>query len=134
LDAKSALHERVGVAVGRVLLDDRVPKQLCEQIMALARKANWSGRGSRAIRKGQCLAAIEFIRQARSALPDLPFPRFGPSVEGGVPLTWRLGEVSFTVHVTSSNPAKIAFMQADTSYHPRDGVESWKQVISRMGR
>jgi len=120
--------------VQRVVLDDSVPKRLGEEIMALERRANWSGRGSKAIRKSQCRAAIEFIRQARSAFPELPLPQFGPSVEGGVPLTWRLGEVSFTVHVTSSNPAEVAFMQADTSYRSREGAESWKKVITRLGR
>src|SRR5437879_5610008 len=69
-----------------------VPDALRHDILGLERRSGWNGRGSRAIRRQDCEAAIEFLGLIFRRSRTFPVPRFGPSPKGGVPLTWRLGD------------------------------------------
>jgi len=110
-----------------------VPDALRRDILGLQRKPGWNGRGSRAIKKKDCEAALDFLSLVLARMPMLSDPRFGPSPRGGVPLTWRFGNTSLTLDIRYGAKEFVDFYQCDFDYNSESGTESWESAIDRLG-
>lgn len=65
----------------------------------MQRRYNWDAAGSRAISRGACREALEFVRAAVEKLPQAPLPRVYPASIGAVALYWKRGNEHLTVNV-----------------------------------
>jgi hypothetical protein len=104
---------------------------LTSRIMSLKRESGWAGKGSKGISQAACIAAISFIEAARSTINELPLPRVGPSVLGGVALQWDFGHVHFMARI-DSDLRRIHFQEEGPGFRQIDGVTADEDAIERL--
>jgi hypothetical protein len=112
-----------GVEEGILALNNR--------ILSLKRQSNWAGKGSKGISQAACIAAISFVSDACATIQNLPLPRVGPSVLGGVALQWDFGQVHFMVRI-DSDLSHIHFQEEGPGFRQSDGVMEGLDVIQRL--
>jgi len=110
----------------------QVPRGVRAKIESFKRRSGWQGKDSRAIRKADCTATLSFLSRVVERKPNLDLPRFGPSPQGGIPLTWRLGDTSFTAEFLPDDPNHVEIFVADYQYRTRRAKLTWDEAIDAL--
>ena len=101
------------------------------RILSLRRQANWAGKGSKGISQAACIAATSLVSAACSTIKNLPLPRVGPSVLGGVALQWDFGQVHFMARI-DSDLRRIHYQEEGPGFRQSDGITTDEDVIQRL--
>jgi len=112
--------------------ESREWSEVSARIMSFDRRAGWLGRGSLAIRKSACVAAIEFLQLARTRCAGLAVPRAGPSVSGAVALQWKFDDVHFMVHLSSRDARRLYYQREGPGWSQEHAILPRNEVIAKL--
>jgi hypothetical protein len=91
---------------------------LRDRVLSFTRPDDWDGLGGRRITHDACRRALDFLREAEAAIPQLDAPRASPSALGGVSLYWRFGDRHLTVRVLSDEREALEYATKVTGSRP----------------
>ena len=108
--------------------------RVVERIKSARRRYGWQGKGSHAVTRGACEAAARFALATAVLLPNLALPRVSPSPVGGVLLSWRFGDLGFSVRFRSKDPSAVEYQWSDADFEHGQGKGTDTEIRDRLGR
>jgi hypothetical protein len=104
------------------------------RILALPCSEDWDGEGADAVTEASAHAAIQFLRQVQSELPELPTPvSVAPSVSGAVSLFWKTKSGKLLAEVSADSP-EVRYQGSGADGQRISGVVAADQLLTLLQR